>query len=116
MVNDIWFGDLSRFEYMIESLIDQYREKLTLWNYYRCNGRTFYLYSYSIWALSELKEYVIFHYTHGTRDIEYCIEDYRDMMDEFTCSAKTEITNYMFSLAYDEVTNFLDLWLNRKEY
>lgn len=116
MMNNIWSKDLDRFEYMIESLIDRYREKLTLYNYYVHRGAIFDLYSYGIWALTELKNHVIFHYVHEVKDIVYCIEEYRDMVDDFACAAKNELTKQMFSLAYDEVTNFLDLWLNRKEY
>lgn len=110
-MNNIWSKDLEKFEYLIESSIDHYREKLTLYNYYVHRGAIFDLYSYGIWALSELKRHVSFHYSHGNHSIQYYIEEYRDILDDFACSAKNDLTKYMFSLAYDEVTNFLDHWL-----
>lgn len=115
-MNNIWSVDFDRFCYLIDVTTDKYRSKVNTYHYYRSKREVFDLYSYSIWSLQELKDYVMCHYCHGIYDIQYYIEEFRDMMDKFACSANTEITNYMFSLAYDEVTNFLDLWLNRKEY
>lgn len=115
-MNKIWSLDFDRFCYLIDCLIEDYRSKVNSYQYrLKKIISVFYLYSYSIWALKELKEYVMQHYCHGTRDIQYYIEEFRDMMDDFACISKTEVTKHMFSLAYDEVTNFLDIWLNREE-
>ena len=114
-MNNIWSIDFDRFCYLIDTLIDKYRLKVNTYHYYRSKRSVFDLYSYSIWTLNELKDYVLFHYCHEKYDIEYYIEEFRKQMDEFACSAKTELTKYMFSLAYDETTNFLDFWLNKED-
>lgn len=37
------------------------------------------------------------------------VEEFRDMMDDFACNAKTVSANFMFSVYYDVATDILDV-------
>ena len=65
--------------------------------------------SHSNWALCELELYLLKH--DGEKNIYDLIEDFRYLMDNYACNAKTPETNFMFSVAYDVTTEVLDAML-----
>lgn len=71
----------------------------------------FLLQSYNRWAAKELKKYA---QTQDQNEIMlYRVSNFRDKMDRFACSAKTEESKYLFSSAYDFATAVLDFILTK---
>ena len=66
--------------------------------------------SYSLTTLIEILEYL-----RRSPDISPIIilEEYRDQMDDYAC--RNIIGSYMFSVAYDTVTNIIDELISSKE-
>lgn len=62
--------------------------------------------SHCHWALTELRSYLYLH--KREKRAELLIEDFRYKMDCFACESDSPETNFMFSAAYDAVTEVID--------
>lgn len=71
----------------------------------------FVYHSHREWALRELKAYIKL---NKERDLLTVLEEFRYMLDCYSCNAKTEDSKFMFSAACDTVTNVLDDYACRK--
>lgn len=61
--------------------------------------------SYNRWAMKEIDKYIA---QNKDRSIIEVLEEFRYKMDRFACNARTGEANFMFSVAYDVVTDMLD--------
>lgn len=67
--------------------------------------------SYKKWAVNEIKVYILIHPDLGVRE---AVEEFRTLMDDLACQAKTGDASFIFSVAYDTATDILDWLLNLK--
>lgn len=77
-------------------------------SYRHTKPAVFALESYKRWAIGELRDFV--EQRIYSRPID-SVEAFRKRMDNYACMAKTEEAKYMFSTAYDVVTDILDMML-----
>lgn len=63
--------------------------------------------SYAKWALDEIRLYLMTH-MNSRKPIYQIMEEFRYLMDSYACQSKSPETNFMFSVAYDVVTEVLD--------
>lgn len=61
--------------------------------------------SYRCWAMEEIENYITQNESMPITDL---LEDFRRKMDHFACDARTPHARFMFSVAYDVVTDMLD--------
>lgn len=78
------------------------------YRYYGMKPEIFSMLSAKRWAILELKEFVFSH--KKSRPID-SVELFRKQLDNYSCIAKNEEAKFMFSTAYDTVTNILDMLL-----
>lgn len=62
--------------------------------------------SYTKWAHREILDYI---YAHKELSKMEAIEQFRRMMSDMACNAKSSDANFMFSVAYDTASYILDL-------
>lgn len=72
---------------------------------YRMSQTDFYYTSYESWALREVKTYLMIHSDQNPID---ALDEFRYQMDCAAVNAKTETTNFIFSICYDVATDVLD--------
>lgn len=65
----------------------------------------FYYETYLRWSIDEVKKYLDDHRGKDPIDI---LEEFKHKMNTFACESKTETSNFIFSVAYDLVTDVID--------
>lgn len=75
---------------------------------YHGNKKIFYYVSYMNSALDEIKAFIL---KHRDQNIVSTMEDFRSLMDDYACEARTPSQNFIFSIYYDVATNILDMVL-----
>lgn len=78
--------------------------------YYDMKASKFDFLSYKRWALFELRDYIITNLDSRMNHKELT-EKFRKILDHYACIAKNEDAKIMFSVAYDTVTDILDMIL-----
>lgn len=78
------------------------------YQYYGVKPEVFTMLSAKRWAVLELKEFS--RKKIGIAPV-YIVEEFRQEMDKYACIAKDETAKFMFSTAYDVVTDILDMLL-----
>lgn len=78
--------------------------------HYDMKKTTFDFLSYKRWALFELRDYIIANLDSKLAPTELT-EKFRKQLDNFACRARSDDGKIMFSIAYDTVTDILDMIL-----
>lgn len=78
--------------------------------HYDMKKTTFDFLSYKRWALFELRDYIIANLDSRMSPSELT-EKFRKLLDHYACLAKNDDAKIMFSIAYDTVTDILDMIL-----
>jgi hypothetical protein len=72
---------------------------------YKMNKGEFMHRSFKSWAIKELRIYILSHFELSPIE---AIEQFRQLMDDFSCRSKDGGISFMFSTAYDVSTDILD--------
>lgn len=78
---------------------------------YKGKNIEFALQAYNAWAFDMIKNHV----SMSKKDLIDALEDFRSMVDNFACRAKTEEARLIFASAYDVATDILDDQILRNE-
>lgn len=91
-------------------LIDEilYREWFPKPKTYKMRKELFLKKSYENWAIIELREYALL---HKNLDPITCVEQFRDLLNFLSTKYEDQSVRFMYSTAYDVITQVLDMIL-----
>ena len=71
--------------------------------------------SYKYWALTELRTYIIKECIHSDVGIFEAVEEFRSLMNQYSCDTCSVECNFIFAVAYDVATDVLDHLISQKQ-
>lgn len=83
-------------------------------SYKELDRATFEYQSYKRWALVELRNYICKKCLHEDFSIFETVEEFRALMDQYSCESKSGECNFIFAVAYDVATDVLDHLISEK--
>lgn len=97
-------------DYIFFLLDEMEREDYTPPSSYYMRDDVFMYQSHRHWAIKEIKLYFE---ERIDQDPLYLIENFRRMVDYYSCKTKVKELDIMYSVAYDVATDVLDVLINK---